>query len=188
MDAQGQEPHGLLQSLLFGEIEKMPRKSERGREKSPLTTVSEGPERDLVPGTLSSGEQPGNTEEASNFEPSTQINKNNDISTIMRQPKKADAAQPGQPPEPTQSDLEARYAVLPLTEKQVQQFEDMAWAREDPDVQREHRGEFVVPYRRQIVASGKDPSRVLADAARIIGCPPADVVMVNMIDPMDQLR
>jgi hypothetical protein len=45
-------------------------------------------------------------------------------------------------------------------------------------------GEFVVPYRREIVAHGTDAALVLAEAARITGRRVEDLPLVGVSDPL----
>jgi hypothetical protein len=80
--------------------------------------------------------------------------------------------------------LRARYTVRPLRPEEFQCQEDMRWARQDPEVLARHRGEFVVPYQRQIVAHGRDAATVLAEASRITGRPVEELPLVGVIDPL----
>ncbi len=45
-------------------------------------------------------------------------------------------------------------------------------------------GEFVVPYRRQVVAHGTDAAAVLAEAARVSGRRAEELALVGVIDPL----
>jgi hypothetical protein len=47
-----------------------------------------------------------------------------------------------------------------------------------------YRGEFVVPYRREVVAHGADAVVVLAEAARITGRRVEELPLVGVIDPL----
>jgi hypothetical protein len=74
--------------------------------------------------------------------------------------------------------------VYPLTEEERQQGEDCRWARHDPEVQAKYIGEFIVPYRRQIIAHGTDIEAVLAEAARVTGLKPDDLPVCGVDDPL----
>jgi len=80
--------------------------------------------------------------------------------------------------------LRAQFAVRPLRPEEFQRQEDVRWARQDLEVLARHCGEFVVPYRRQIVAHGADATAVLAEAAQITGRAPEDLPLVSVIDPL----
>ena len=80
--------------------------------------------------------------------------------------------------------LRAQFAVHPLRPEEFQRQEDVRWARQDLDVLAQHRGEFVVPYHRQIVAHGTVAADVLAEAARITGRQPEELPLVGVIDPL----
>jgi hypothetical protein len=77
-----------------------------------------------------------------------------------------------------------QVSMLPLEPKEFQRLEDARWARQDPDVLGKYVGEFVVPYRRKIVAHGKDAAVVLAQAAQVTGRPIEDLPLVGVIDPL----
>jgi hypothetical protein len=47
-----------------------------------------------------------------------------------------------------------------------------------------YRGEFVVPYRWEVVAHGTDAAVILAEAARITGRRVEDLPLVGVIDPL----
>ena len=65
--------------------------------------------------------------------------------------------------------MREKFSMQPVRPEVVRQLADVRWAKQDPEVLARHRGEFVVPYGRKIVAHGKDASVVLAEAARITG-------------------
>jgi len=74
--------------------------------------------------------------------------------------------------------------VYPLTEEERQQCEDCRWVLHDPEIQAKYIGEFVVPYRRQIIAHGIDIEAVLEEAARITGLKPEDLPVCGIDDPL----
>jgi hypothetical protein len=80
--------------------------------------------------------------------------------------------------------LRAQFAVRPLRPEEFERQEDVRWARQDPEVLAQHRGEFVVPYQRQIVAHGADAAAVLAEAAQITGRAVEELPLVGIIDPL----
>jgi hypothetical protein len=53
-----------------------------------------------------------------------------DVATYLQEQKRA---------------LSAQRTVRPMTAEERQTAEDIAWAQHDPEVQAQHRGEFVVP-------------------------------------------
>jgi hypothetical protein len=97
-----------------------------------------------------------------------------------------------QPELPTAaSDLERRKQALragrstrPLGAEESRRQEDARWALEAPEVLALYRGEFVVPYRREVVAHGTDAAVVLAEAARMTGRGIEDLPLVGVIDPL----
>ena len=80
--------------------------------------------------------------------------------------------------------LRAQFAVRPLTPDEQQVSEDVRWAQQDPEVQAAHRGEFVVPYRRKIVAHGRNAAAVLKEAACKTGANVDDLPLVGIIVPL----
>ena len=74
--------------------------------------------------------------------------------------------------------------VHPLTDEERQQAEDCRWVLHDPEIQAKYMDEFVVPYRRQIIAHGTDIEAVLAEAARITGLKPEDLPVCGIDDPL----
>jgi hypothetical protein len=74
--------------------------------------------------------------------------------------------------------------MVPLQPKEFQRLGDARWARQDPNVQAQYLGEFVVPFERRIVAHGTDAAAVLAEAARITGRPVEELPLVGVIDPL----
>ncbi len=83
-----------------------------------------------------------------------------------------------------QSLQRTRITMVPLEPKEFQQLENARWARQDPDVLVQYLGEFVVPYKRKIVAHGKDAELVLAEAAQITGRPVEELPLVGVVDPL----
>src|SRR5207244_12852639 len=61
----------------------------------------------------------------------------------------------------------------PNTAQERRQYEDMCWVLEDPEIRAKYQGEFVVPFKRVIVAHGKDMRAVRAEAALKTGEDPA---------------
>jgi hypothetical protein len=97
--------------------------------------------------------------------------------------------QPERPEDPTGLEqrtqaLRAQLALSPLQPEEILHQEDVRWARRSPEVLARHRGEFVVPYRRQIVAHGMVAADVLAEAARITGRQAEELPLVGVIDPL----
>jgi hypothetical protein len=80
--------------------------------------------------------------------------------------------------------LRAQFAVRPMPPAELQRQEDIRWAQHDPEVQARHRGEFVVPYRRKVVAHGTHAAVVLAEAARRTGRPAEELPLVGVINPL----
>jgi len=80
--------------------------------------------------------------------------------------------------------LRAQFAMRPLRAEECMRQEDLRWARQDPEVLARHRGEFVVPYQRRIVAHGTDAASVLAEAARVTGLQIEELPLVGVIDPL----
>ena len=74
--------------------------------------------------------------------------------------------------------------IHPLTADERQQIEDVRWCRHNPEVLDNYRGQFVVPFRREIVAHGLDIEAVLADAARVTGLRPDDLPVCGIDDPL----
>jgi hypothetical protein len=95
------------------------------------------------------------------------------------------------PPELPATDLErikqelrAHRSTRPLSAVESRRHEDPRWALEVPEVLNRYRGEFVVPYRREVVAHGTDAAAVLAEAARITGRPVEELALVGVVDPL----
>lgn len=80
--------------------------------------------------------------------------------------------------------LRAQFSVQPLPPEEFWRQEDARWASEDPDVLALYGGEFVVPYRRKIVAHGTDAAVVLAEAARVTGRQAEELPLVGVIGPL----
>jgi hypothetical protein len=77
-----------------------------------------------------------------------------------------------------------QFALRPLTPDELRAEQDASWAQNDPGVQATYRGEFVVPFQRQVVAHGHDAAAVLAEAARLTGKPVEALPLVGVIDPL----
>ena len=75
-----------------------------------------------------------------------------------------------------------KFSMQPVRPEVVRQLADVRSAKQDPEVLARHRGEFVVPYGRKIVAHGKDASVVLAEAARITGRQVLELPLVGAVD------
>jgi hypothetical protein len=80
--------------------------------------------------------------------------------------------------------LRAQRSTRPLGPEECRRHEDVRWALEDPEVLVRHRGEFIVPYLRRVIAHGTDAAVVLAEAARITGLRAEDLPLVGVIDPL----
>ena len=78
-------------------------------------------------------------------------------------------------------------AVQPITSYQCQRHEDARWARHAPEVIVKYRGQFVVPYLRQIVAHGHVVQEVLDEAARVTGRRPDELPICHIDDPLQEL-
>lgn len=74
--------------------------------------------------------------------------------------------------------------LRPFTAIERRQFEDIDWAEGDPRVQNEYRGEFVVPFNREIVAHGHDIEAVLKEAARRTRGKVARLPVIGIVDPL----
>jgi hypothetical protein len=68
-----------------------------------------------------------------------------------------------------------------------QATEDEAWASHDADVQISYRGQFVVPFRRRIIAHGADAAQVLKEAAQLTGCKIEDLPLVGIDNPLSDV-
>lgn len=77
-----------------------------------------------------------------------------------------------------------KFAVRPLTQHELLVSADIVWAQQDPEIQLTHKGEFVVPYRGQIVAHGQVAAQVLEEAARKTGIRTEELPLVGIIDPV----
>ncbi len=71
-----------------------------------------------------------------------------------------------------------------LTPEECRQFDDMRWAQEDAEVVAKYKGQFVVPYMRQIVAHGYDVEAVLARAARKTRRRIEELPVIGIDDPL----
>ena len=80
--------------------------------------------------------------------------------------------------------LRAQFTTRPLSSEECQRHEDIHWAQQDPEVQARYRGQFIVPYQRQIVAHGSDVATVLAEAARVSGRSVEELPLVGIVDPL----
>lgn len=75
----------------------------------------------------------------------------------------------------------------PLTAEQRQRLADAAWAEEDSQVLASYPGEFVVPYRRRIVAHGRDVQAVLNEATAKTGRKIEELVVVGIDAPLSDV-
>lgn len=75
----------------------------------------------------------------------------------------------------------------PITSDQCLRHEDARWARHDREVLVKFRGQFVVPYLRQIVAHGHVVQDVLDEAARVTGRKPEQLPICHIDDPLHEL-
>jgi hypothetical protein len=80
--------------------------------------------------------------------------------------------------------LRARRSTRSLGAEESRRQDDARWALEAPEVLALYRGEFVVPYRREIVAHGTHAAVVLAEAAWITGRQVEELPLVGVIDPL----
>ena len=90
-------------------------------------------------------------------------------------------------PHPSLEAQTVTAAVQPITSDQCQRHEDARWARHAPDVIVKYRGQFVVPYLRQIVAHGHVVQEVLDQAARVTGRRPDELPICHIDDPLQEL-
>src|SRR5438874_8308862 len=72
----------------------------------------------------------------------------------------------------------------PLTEEGLQRCSDAHWAKSDPEVARQHAGEWVVAHNRTIVAHGTDMDAVRREAAERLGCPPEVLIVAAIPHPL----
>ena len=80
--------------------------------------------------------------------------------------------------------LRAQRTTRPLSAEESLRHDDARWAMEAPEVLARYVGEFVVPYRREVVAHGTDAAVVLADAARVTGRRAEELPLVGVIGPL----
>lgn len=78
----------------------------------------------------------------------------------------------------------AKVEIHPLTAEERQQEEDAYWVLHDLEIQAKYMGQFVVPYRRRIIAHGDDIEAVLAEAARVTGRNPEELPVCGIDDPL----
>ncbi|MBI3461760.1 MAG: hypothetical protein HY000_01685 [Planctomycetes bacterium] len=71
-----------------------------------------------------------------------------------------------------------------LTAEERAECEDCRWAERDPEILAKYVGQFVVPYRRQIVAHGFDIELVLQEAVRVTGKKPNELPICAIDDPL----
>src|SRR3954454_21829701 len=71
-----------------------------------------------------------------------------------------------------------------LTEQDLQRCHDAHWAKHDPEVGRQHAGEWVVAHNRTIVAHGTDTDAVRREAAERLGCPPEVLIVAAIPHPL----
>ncbi len=84
--------------------------------------------------------------------------------------------------ETIKQDLRARRSTRPLGAEESRRHDDARWALESPEVLALFRGEFVIPYQREVVAHGTDAALVHTDAARTTGRPVEELSLVGVID------
>ena len=84
-------------------------------------------------------------------------------------------------------DLRAQLAIRPLTPEEQQAADDETWALQDAGVQATYRGQFVVPFARQIVAHGFDPEQVLDEAVRATGRRVEDLPLLGIDEPLREI-
>ena len=84
-------------------------------------------------------------------------------------------------------ELRAQFTMRPLLPDECRRHEDVHWVETNPDVQVRYRGEFVVPYQRQIVAHGVDAALVLATAAQVTGRTVEELPLVGIVDPLEDM-
>jgi hypothetical protein len=75
-----------------------------------------------------------------------------------------------------------QITVTRLSAEERLRIDDMDWAHEDLEVQTRFRGEFVVPYNRQIVAHGTCYTDVPQEAANKTGRKPEELPVVGIED------
>lgn len=78
-------------------------------------------------------------------------------------------------------------STQPLTPEQRRRHEDSRWARHDSEVARQFRGQFVVPFMRQVVAHGQVVAEVLEQASRITGRSVEELPVCFIDDPLGEL-
>jgi len=61
--------------------------------------------------------------------------------------------------------VRSKVKIRKISPERQQRFQDARWAQLDPDVQRRHRGEFVVPFQGRIVAHGIDAAAAPCEVA-----------------------
>jgi hypothetical protein len=71
----------------------------------------------------------------------------------------------------------------PLTGEELQREQDAHWAQNDPEVERQFGGQWVVAHNRTIVAHGTDVDTVRREAAERLGCPPETLIVTAVFDP-----
>jgi hypothetical protein len=86
--------------------------------------------------------------------------------------------------ERTKEALRAQRCTRALSAEESLRQDDARWAMEAPEVQTRYVGEFVVPYRREVVAHGTAAAAVLAEAARVTGRRAEELALVGVIDPL----
>jgi hypothetical protein len=70
-----------------------------------------------------------------------------------------------------------------LTEEEMEQVRDMAWAATDAELQDLYPDEYVAVYRRQVVAHGHDLKTLLDEAERITGLPRHKIAVTTILGP-----
>jgi hypothetical protein len=75
----------------------------------------------------------------------------------------------------------------PMTSLERQMHEDSAWAMDHyQELDRQYRGQFVVVWKKQVVAHGQDLAELFKHAVGT-GCPREELVLVAVPDPFFDL-
>jgi hypothetical protein len=69
-----------------------------------------------------------------------------------------------------------------LTDEELERFEDLIWAQNDPAVARDYPDKIVAVYQRNVIAAGDDAESVLRMAERN-GVPPEKVTLTTIFGP-----
>jgi hypothetical protein len=84
--------------------------------------------------------------------------------------------------EEIKKEIQAQRQYRPCTPEEAQQQEDIRWALRDDKVRAEYRGQIVVPYKRQIIAHGKDFAEVQQQLDQLM--PGVDLPLVSIVEPL----